>query len=183
MVIDLIPPWETFFTPGQHTEMSMVFSIERVGPEVFTTYCPKCGDANLVNAVTNQDIECQKYNMVYKRTLSVIMNPQAPPMFITPSPITRNLAGTTGFLAADARSPKPPKRRQPQDEESEMALFRRVRIKTEFNLPAPMKKCSWDPRQDRTWMEARARRLNWDQIQQAHFPSKSPMIVGDGTNP
>jgi hypothetical protein len=125
----------------------------------------------------------QKYNMVYKRTLSVITNPQAPPMFITPSPITRNLAGTTGFLAADARSPKPPKRRQPQDEESEMALFRRVRIKTEFSLPAPMKKCSWDPRQDRTWMEARARRLNWDQIQQAHFPSKSPMIVGDGTNP
>jgi hypothetical protein len=57
MVIDLIPPWETFFTPGQHTEMSMVSSIERVGPEVFTTYCPKCGDANLVNAVMNQDIE------------------------------------------------------------------------------------------------------------------------------
>jgi hypothetical protein len=66
-------------------------------------------------------------------------------VFITSSPITRNLAGTTGFLAADACAPKSPKRRQPQDEESEMALSSRVRIKTEFNFPEPMKMRSLDP--------------------------------------
>jgi hypothetical protein len=43
MDIDLNSPWETCFTPGQHTEMSMVFSFEREGPELFSLYCPKCG--------------------------------------------------------------------------------------------------------------------------------------------
>ncbi|KAH8775850.1 hypothetical protein BGZ57DRAFT_953391 [Hyaloscypha finlandica] len=57
MDIDLNSPWETCFTPGQHIEMSMVFSFERDAPELYSLYCPKCGDPNRENAAMNKDIE------------------------------------------------------------------------------------------------------------------------------
>jgi hypothetical protein len=42
--INLESAWVTCFTPGQHVEMSMVFSTKGSGS--LYSCCPKCGDSN-----------------------------------------------------------------------------------------------------------------------------------------
>lgn len=52
--IDLALPWESCFSPGQHTVMSMVFK----SAKVWNMSCPKCKDKNGDIAVGNhEDIE------------------------------------------------------------------------------------------------------------------------------
>jgi hypothetical protein len=71
----------------------------------------------------------RKCKMVYRRSVSVIMQhlPELPDQ-----PAAENLQtqGIFDSQPGDFPGVKPPKRRRPHDEEEEMALFRRVRIKT-----------------------------------------------------
>lgn len=56
MDIDLTSAWETCFTPGQHTEMSMIMNT-RGGFTLYDVYCPKCRTANGINTAMYPDRE------------------------------------------------------------------------------------------------------------------------------
>jgi len=130
--VDLKWPWEACFSPGQHTTMSMVFNSANAA----NMSCPKCHDKNGHSTAQDEDIECRKCKMVYRRSVFIAS--------VLPSSRSR---GSSSMEGLDARAisafiPEfPPslnsrKRRKPHDEEKEMALFRRVRIKTEIKVLA-----------------------------------------------
>lgn len=75
-----------------------------------------------------------KCNVVYRRSVSVISQPSTP-VFPTSTAVEGFITHSIlGFSPDPGRRPKSPKRHRPHDEEEEMKLFRRVRIKTEIRV-------------------------------------------------
>lgn len=132
--INLESAWEAVFRPGQKVAMSMVFN----SAKATNMYCPTCREDNGDDFAEDEDIECRKCKMVYRRSIS----------WTTPEPLpsfSMTTAQTTPVSEADfmdldvsrveGASKGKAKRKKPHDEDEEMALFRRVRIKTSIVLP------------------------------------------------
>jgi hypothetical protein len=125
--VDLTLPWEACFSPGQHAVMSMVFNSTKAS----NTSCPKCHNKNEDNAAQDEDIEWYAPNPQLRY---IAKENQEPKM----------QDGVQALCIYDIRnfSPELPpnsssrKRYRPDDEEKEIALYRRVRIKTEIKVPA-----------------------------------------------
>ncbi|CZR53653.1 uncharacterized protein PAC_03533 [Phialocephala subalpina] len=115
-------PWEGCFRPGQRVDMSMVFTSKKKPSQS----CPACRRENSGRFKEDQDIECTNCGIIFRRivgkvvdtSLSQFQTPLSLPVAIEdlPSP---QLHGV-GKL----------KRKRAEDEEEDMALFRRVRVKT-----------------------------------------------------
>ncbi|KAL2064339.1 hypothetical protein VTL71DRAFT_4833 [Oculimacula yallundae] len=122
MDVDLADPWETCFRPGQHANMSMVFKSQ----DSTDRSCPKCRDENTDVIAKDEDIECRKCKMIYRRCVAIVKMVEL---------VTVELISDTAMLSRlkvdSHRAMRTKKRSLPHDEESDMALFRRVRIRTE----------------------------------------------------
>jgi hypothetical protein len=127
-------PWETCFSAGQQVDMSMVFN----SAKATNMHCPKCHEDNGDDFTEDEDIECRKCKMVYRRTISWT-SPQSLPSFsMTTAQITPAIEIPQARFEVTENVPSSKsKRKLPHDEDEEMALFRRVRIKTLIVLPAP----------------------------------------------
>jgi len=93
--------------------------------------CPKCHQANGSDLAEDEDIECQNCKMVYRCSILQTSIPRfseqtgtvTPAFEMTPTEIE---IPDGGNLNEGSKG----KRKKPHDEDEEMALFRRVRIKT-----------------------------------------------------
>ena len=54
--VDLSSAWETCFSPGQHVDMSMIFTMTKT----LLTHCPKCNDN--CNEMPDKDVEWYALN-------------------------------------------------------------------------------------------------------------------------
>ncbi|KAG4442391.1 hypothetical protein IFR05_002093 [Cadophora sp. M221] len=129
--VDLTKPWETCFRAGQHADMSMVFKSK----EAWNMSCPNCRDENSDNFAKDEDIECRKCKMVYRRSMTVIRTDGL--RIVPEAEHSSDAALPFGPKLELAREARAKKRNAPHDEENEMALFRRVRIKTEVKIRNP----------------------------------------------
>jgi len=94
--------------------------------------CPKCREDNGDNVSEDEDIECWKCKMVYRRLIS--SNSSQP--LLSSSMMTAETTLPMDFQVPENVSSLKTKRKMPRDEDYEMTLFRRVRIKTLIELPA-----------------------------------------------
>ncbi|CZR66941.1 uncharacterized protein PAC_16841 [Phialocephala subalpina] len=116
--IDLSGPWEACFRPGQRVDMSMIFTSKK---KTMSQSCPVCQQEDNDPCKENQDLECANCGIIFRRTFSRAIE--------------------TSLLKFQAPSPQhfevtKLKRKRPEDEEEDMALFRRVRIKIYENMNA-----------------------------------------------
>jgi hypothetical protein len=132
--VDLQLPWKACFSPGQQVAMSMIFN----SAKATNMCCPKCRENNGDKLPEDKDIECWKCKMVYRRSIS--WNSSQLPL--SSSMMTAEITPATEALPRGLQVPEnvsslKTKPKAPYDEDNEMALFRRVRIKTTIELPAP----------------------------------------------
>ncbi|KAL2066145.1 hypothetical protein VTL71DRAFT_2216 [Oculimacula yallundae] len=133
--VNLELPWKTCFIPGQRVAMSMIFKSSNYKEDVLC--CPQCSDSNEDTRDYDQDIECRKCRMVYRQSLSISLAPLDASSLIPRDIFPRQDA----IDAPPTLDPKPlrpsRKRSRVHIEVEDIALFRRVRIKTEIKVPAP----------------------------------------------
>jgi len=101
-------------------------------------YCPKCREDNGDYFPAYKDIKYWKYKIMYRR--SILWNSSQP--LLSSSMMTTRITPATEILPMEFQVPEilsssERKRKMPHDEDNEMALFRRVRIKTFIELPEP----------------------------------------------
>ncbi|CZR68083.1 uncharacterized protein PAC_17982 [Phialocephala subalpina] len=133
--IDLTGPWESCFRPGQRVDMSMVF-VSKKNP---SQSCPACQQDNGDGFEEDQDVECKKCGVTFRRTVTRVFEskktPEIPVMVSHPS--ARDLSS---LILNHGRGEL--KRKRESDEDEEMALFRRVRVKTSVVLPSKTSRSS-----------------------------------------
>jgi hypothetical protein len=125
--IDLKRPWGACFSPGQCVAMSMIFTSSKASD----MHCPKCREDNGDEYAEDEDIECRNCSMVYRRSISWTTLEPLPSFSMKTAQITPS----TGFSPPSKVTSR--KRKRQQDEDEEMGIFRRVRIKTSIVLPSP----------------------------------------------
>lgn len=114
--------------------MSMVFNSAKAS----NMYCPTCREDNGDDFAEDDDIECRKCKMVYRRSISWTSPKPLPSYSMTTAQMTPStVIQPADVVITEDISFVPRKRKAPLDEDEEMALFRRVRIKTSIVLPAP----------------------------------------------
>lgn len=104
--------------------MSMIFDSAKPS----TMYCPKCREMPPNNVKEDEDIECVKCKMIYRRSISRIL-----PSTLTAGHISDEVEPQQIEAVSDRTSTKL-KRKRPVDEDEEMVPFRRVRINTSIVL-------------------------------------------------
>lgn len=97
-----------------------------------TWYCPKCREPLKGDSATDKDIECHKCKMIYRHSFVSNISPKPLSSFSTTDhtlssgEVEREQIGPTGLKRT----------RTIDDGDEEMALFRRVRIKTSITPPS-----------------------------------------------
>ncbi|KAL3417993.1 vegetative cell wall protein gp1 [Phlyctema vagabunda] len=153
--VDLQLPWKACFHPGQQVAMSMIFNSE----DAINKRCPKCRDDNGNNGSEDEDVECRKCKMVYRRSISRMGSM----LLLSSSMMTGETTLPMEFQVSENVSSSKMKRKRSHDEDYEMTLFRRVRIKTLIELPAPS-----DPRIESNIQQTSS---YWSVYEQTHFPT------------
>lgn len=117
--IDLTGPWEGCFRPGQRVDMSMVFTSKKPSQS-----CPACRCENSDQFKENQDVECTNCGITFRRTVSIVVDTllKSQEPLSLPS-VTEDLLLLQYFEVGKL------KRKRFEDEEEDIALFRRLRIK------------------------------------------------------
>jgi hypothetical protein len=114
--------------------MSMVFN----SAKAMNMYCPKCRVGNGDNAPEDEDIECWKCKMVYRRSISrTLYQPSLISWIMTAQITPATATSVKEFQLPENVSSSKMEHKTLHDEDYEMALFRRVRIKTLVEFPAP----------------------------------------------
>jgi len=130
--VDLSSPWETCFYPRQLVVMSMVFNSQSP-----IMNCPKCFADN--TAEDDEDIECERCHMICGRSVDIeSLEPDQIPSSPQTEPPSLDNIDPQDFcpLVHMAEKSSQSKRKRNKDDDEEMALFRRVRIKTSIFLLA-----------------------------------------------
>jgi hypothetical protein len=110
---------------------------------------PKCREDNGVHVPEDDDIECWKCKMVYRRSISWISSLP----LLSSSMMTAKITPAAEALPIESQIPEnvsssKTKRKKSHDEDNEMALFRRVRIKTLIGPPAPVSRPGYPEKEE-----------------------------------
>jgi hypothetical protein len=147
--VDLTLPWESCFYPGQKVDMSMVFDTVKG----LVTQCPKCQEDNGDNGDEIRDIEwfvtgprphppkstnstSRKCGLIYRQITSRKSQLSEESLDNQAAITTSHIATTFDYEMTDSPrlyknepTPEPQKIKQIHDEDRDIALFQRVRIK------------------------------------------------------
>jgi hypothetical protein len=96
-----------------------------------TWYCPKCREPLTGDSATDKDIECHKCKMIYRHSVVSNISPKPLSSFST----TDHILSSVEVEREQIGPTKLKRTRTIDDDDEEMALFRRVRIKTSITSP------------------------------------------------
>jgi hypothetical protein len=128
--------------------------------------CPKCREDNGDNVSEDEDIECWKCTTVYRRIISLNLSQPLLSSSMSSSMMTAETTLPMEFQAPENVSSLKTKRKMPHDEDYEMTLFRRVRIKTLIELPVPP--APFDSQNQRNIIQSSS---YWSIPEQTDFPA------------
>ncbi|OBT71103.1 hypothetical protein VF21_09512 [Pseudogymnoascus sp. 05NY08] len=148
--VNLGSAWETCFYPGQYVAMSLIFDSAKHS----TWYCPKCRKPPADDFATDKDIECRKCKMIYRHSVVSKISPKPLPSFSTTD-------HTLSSVEPEQIGPTRLKGTGTIDDDEEMALFCRVRIKTSITPPS----------EDFRHTDSNPKSSYWTVAEQNNFPA------------